>query len=60
MGMSNVSEAQRAAVKRYDAKRPKKPVSIRLSDDEMAELDAARGKESRAAYLLRALRDKIK
>ena len=59
MGMSKVSKAQRAAVKRYDAKRPKKPVSIRLSDDEMAKLDAARGEDSRAAFLLAALKEKL-
>lgn len=43
------------AERNYEAKRPKKPVSIRLDDEEMAALDKARGRETRAAYLLKAL-----
>jgi hypothetical protein len=40
------------AEKRYALKRPKKPVSFRLDDDEMAALDRARGAKSRADYVL--------
>lgn len=47
------------AEKRYAAKRPKAPVSIRLDAGEMAKLDKARGKQSRAAFLLAALMDKL-
>ncbi|WP_395652588.1 hypothetical protein [Brevundimonas sp.] len=42
------------AERRYAVKRPKKPVSFRLDDDEMAELDAARGAKSRAEFALEA------
>ena len=43
------------AEKRYAAKRPKKPVSIRLDDDEMARLDKASFASLQAlgAYLIR-------
>jgi uncharacterized protein (DUF4415 family) len=55
VSMTKRYESQKKAEKAYDAKRPKKPVSIRLDDDEMAALDKARGSETRAAYLLKAL-----
>lgn len=47
------------AEQRYAAKRPKKPVNIRLDAEDMARLDKARGKQSRGAYLLQALMDKL-
>jgi hypothetical protein len=40
------------AEKRYAPDRPKKAVSFRLDDDEMAILDKIRGGKSRADYLL--------
>ncbi len=52
--MRKTSEAQLRAIRKYDATRPKKPVSFRLDDDEMAELDAARGAKSRAEFALEA------
>ena len=42
------------AEKRYEERRAKQPVSFRLSEDEMAELDAARGAKSRAQFALEA------
>jgi hypothetical protein len=50
--MARTSEAQLRAIRKYDATRPKKPVSFRLDDDEMAALDRARGAKSRADYVL--------
>ena len=40
------------AEKRYASKRPKKAISFRLDDEEMAALDRARGAKSRADYVL--------
>ena len=37
------------AEKRYAPKRPKAPVSFRLSEEDMAKLDAKRGNKSRGA-----------
>lgn len=37
------------AEKRYEERRAKQPVSFRLSEDEMALLDAKRGERSRSA-----------
>jgi len=37
------------AEKRYAPDRPKKPVSFRLSEEDMAKLDAKRGDKSRGA-----------
>lgn len=42
------------AEKRYADKRPKKPVSFRLDDEEMAALDQARGEKSRSEFALDA------
>ncbi len=47
------------AEKRYAPKRAKKPVNIRLDDEDMARLDKARGRQSRSAYLLAALMEKL-
>jgi hypothetical protein len=48
------------AEKRYAPDRPKKPVSFRLSDDEMAQLDKARGARSRGQVALEAMLDWIR
>ena len=40
------------AEKRYAVRRPKKPVSFRLDDEDMVALDQARGPKSRADYVL--------
>jgi uncharacterized protein (DUF1778 family) len=52
--MTKRYEKQVEAEKRYAPKREKKPVSFRLDDDEMAELDAARGGKSRAEFAMEA------
>lgn len=52
--MAKTSDAQLRAIRKYDATRPKKPVGFRLDEDEMAELDAARGAKSRAQFALEA------
>ncbi|MEM7006106.1 MAG: hypothetical protein AAF498_09520 [Pseudomonadota bacterium] len=57
--MAKRSEALIRAQKKYDAKRQKKSVLIRLDDDDMKRLDKARGKKSRAAYVEEATMDKL-
>lgn len=52
--MAERRKSQIKAERDYDAKRPKKPVSFRLDDDEMAEIDAARGAKSRALFAMEA------
>jgi uncharacterized protein (DUF1778 family) len=52
--MAERRKSQIAAERNYDAKRPKKPVSFRVDDDEMAELDRARGAKSRAEFAMEA------
>jgi uncharacterized protein (DUF1778 family) len=42
------------AEQRYADKRPKKPVSFRLTADQMDALDKARGEQSRADFALAA------
>lgn len=54
MAQRKRTSANIEAEKRYAPKRSKKPVSFRLDDDEMAELDAARGAKSRAEFALEA------
>ena len=51
--------AQIEAEARYAGKRTKKPVSIRLDEQEMAALDKARGRKSRAAFLMEALMGRL-
>ena len=52
--MTQRRDSQKRAEQAYDAKRPKKPVSFRLDDDEMATLDEARGEKSRSEFALQA------
>jgi hypothetical protein len=52
--MARTSEAQLRAIRKYDATRPKKPLSFRLDEEEMAEIDAARGAKSRALFAMEA------
>jgi hypothetical protein len=58
--MRKTSEAQLRAVRKYDATRPKRPVSFRLDEDEMAQLDRARGERSRADYALSLVLDAVR
>lgn len=58
--MTKRSEALVRAQKKYDAKRQKKSVLIRLDDDDMGRLDKARGEKSRAAYVEEATLEKLK
>ena len=57
--MKKRSEAQIAAEKRYEANRSKVAVKIRLDSDALARLDAARGDDSRAAYVEKATLQKL-
>lgn len=57
--MKKRSEAQIAAEKRYEANRSKVAVKIRLDSDALARLDAARGDDSRAAYVEKATLEKL-
>jgi hypothetical protein len=54
-----VSEAQRKAMRKYDAKRAELRIAIRLDEHEMAALDAARENLTRAAYVLQAVRKSL-
>jgi hypothetical protein len=56
---SKLSRAQIEAHKRYDAKRAGRQVAIRLSEKELLVLDSARGKSTRAAYVLQAVRKSL-
>lgn len=47
-------DSQKKAEQAYDAKRPKKPVSFRLDEEEMDALDRARGAKSRSEFALDA------
>ena len=58
--MRKTSEAQLRAVRKYDATRPKRPVSFRLDEDEMAQLDKVRGERSRADYALGLVLNAVK
>jgi hypothetical protein len=49
--MSKRTDAQRRAEKAHDAKREDKPISARFSPAEIALIDAARGKTSRAGWI---------
>ena len=42
------------AEKRYEERRAKKPIGFRVSDEDMALIDAARGGKSRAEFALEA------
>lgn len=55
-----VSEAQRKAMRKYDAKRAELRIAIRMDEVEMAALDSARGKLTRAAYVLQAVRKALR
>jgi len=57
--MTKRYDSQKRAEVAYDAQRPKKPVGIRLDDEQMAKLDKKRGRQSRAAYLMDALMDRL-
>ncbi|MEM9668681.1 MAG: hypothetical protein AAF950_07115 [Pseudomonadota bacterium] len=58
--MSDRSKAQREAERRYEAKRQKAAIKIRLDDNDMNRLDNARGEKSRAAYVEEATMEKLK
>lgn len=57
--MNERTEAQIAAEKRYESRRSKKAVKIRLDPEDLARLDTARGEDSRAAYVEKATLDKL-
>jgi hypothetical protein len=58
--MSKRSEAQIRAEKAYETRRAKTPVGIRLDAADLQLLDKVRGKKSRSAFLLDALKARLK
>lgn len=57
--MAKRSKALIEAQERYEARREKKAVKIRLSPEDLARLDVARGEDSRAAYVEKATLEKL-